>query len=131
MSNTLRIRHGGARLGTSAAKVAAAIRHPDAGTGVLIRPDLGSKFCGARKLCGDDHRHLVRCCRVSFPAEISIADPASSGPFNLGPGWKWGYGLLLNATDVPGGRRAGSGSWAGLFNTHFWIDYWYQQFGRS
>ena len=35
---------------------------------------------------------------------------------------KWGYGLLLNTADVPGMRRAGSGSWAGLRNTHFWID---------
>ncbi len=23
---------------------------------------------------------------------------------------------------MPGGRRAGSGSWAGLLNTHFWVD---------
>ena len=41
---------------------------------------------------------------------------------NAGPGWKWGLGLLLNSTDVPGMRRAWSGSWAGLCNTHFWID---------
>ena len=59
---------------------------------------------------------------LDFPAEIPTADPASSGPFNAGPGWKWGYGLLLNTTDIPGHRRAWSGSWAGLFNTHFWID---------
>ena len=39
-----------------------------------------------------------------------------------GPGNKWGYGLLLNMSDVPGRRRAGSGAWAGLFNTHFFID---------
>lgn len=24
--------------------------------------------------------------------------------------------------DVPGRRRAGSGAWAGLYNTHFWVD---------
>lgn len=30
--------------------------------------------------------------------------------------------MLLNTADIPGGRRAGSGAWAGLFNTHFWID---------
>jgi methyl acetate hydrolase len=23
---------------------------------------------------------------------------------------------------VPGMRRVGSGAWAGLFNTHFWVD---------
>ena len=42
--------------------------------------------------------------------------------FNAGPGCKWGYGLLLNTEDVPGMRRACSGAWAGLLNTHFWVD---------
>jgi methyl acetate hydrolase len=59
---------------------------------------------------------------LDFPAEIPTADPASSGPLNLGPGYKWGYGLLLNTADLPGRRRADTGAWAGLFNTHFWID---------
>ena len=59
---------------------------------------------------------------LDFPAEIPSSDPASSCDFNAGPGWKWGLGLLLNSTDVPGMRRAWSGSWAGLCNTHFWID---------
>ncbi len=59
---------------------------------------------------------------LDFPAELPTADPASSGPLNLGPGYKWGYGLLLNTRDQPGMRRAGSGAWAGLCNTHFWVD---------
>jgi CubicO group peptidase (beta-lactamase class C family) len=29
---------------------------------------------------------------------------------------------MINTQDVPGRRRAGSGAWAGLFNTHFWVD---------
>src|ERR1700728_4165121 len=41
---------------------------------------------------------------------------------NAGPGFKWGYGLLLNSADIPGMRRAWSGAWAGLCNTQFWID---------
>ena len=59
---------------------------------------------------------------LDFPPEIPTADPPITAEFNAGPGWKWGYGLLLNTADIPGGRRAGSGAWAGLFNTHFWID---------
>jgi methyl acetate hydrolase len=59
---------------------------------------------------------------LDFPAEIRTADPASTADFNAGPGYKWGYGLLLNTADVPGRRRAGSGAWAGLCNTHFWVD---------
>src|SRR5262249_14784305 len=59
--------------------------------------------------------------QLDFPAQTPTSDPACSGPLNLGPGYKWGYGLLLNTADQPGRRRAGSGAWAGLFNTHFWI----------
>jgi CubicO group peptidase (beta-lactamase class C family) len=59
---------------------------------------------------------------LEFPAAIPTSDPAATCDFNAGPGWKWGLGLLLNTVDLPGMRRAGSGSWAGLCNTHFWID---------
>lgn len=59
---------------------------------------------------------------LDFPAVISTADPAITDTMHSGPGWKWGHGLLLNTEDVPGRRRAGTGAWAGLFNTHFFID---------
>ena len=59
---------------------------------------------------------------LDFPAEIPTADPPITDTMYAGPSHKWGYGLLLNTTDVPGRRRAGTGSWAGLFNTHFFID---------
>jgi CubicO group peptidase (beta-lactamase class C family) len=59
---------------------------------------------------------------LDFPAECPTADPASSCDFSAGPGFKWGYGLLLNTLDLAGMRRAWSGSWAGLCNTHFWVD---------
>ncbi|MEV1291078.1 serine hydrolase domain-containing protein [Pseudonocardia sp. NPDC049635] len=59
---------------------------------------------------------------LDFPAEIPTADPPITATFAPGPGFKWGYGLLLNTADVPGARRAGTGAWAGLFNTHFWVD---------
>ena len=59
---------------------------------------------------------------LTFPAEIPTADPPITDTLRVGPGWTWGYGLLINNEDVPGGRRAGTGAWAGLFNTHFFID---------
>ncbi len=59
---------------------------------------------------------------LDFPAEIPTADPPITDTMHAGKGYKWGYGLLLNTADVPGRRRAGTGSWAGLFNTHFFID---------
>ena len=57
-----------------------------------------------------------------FPPAITTAHPELSADVNLGPGLKWGLGLLLNETRQPGMRAAGSGAWAGLFNTHFWVD---------
>ncbi|HEX3975043.1 MAG TPA: serine hydrolase domain-containing protein [Solirubrobacteraceae bacterium] len=59
---------------------------------------------------------------LEFPAEIRTADPESAFGLTLGPGYKWGHGLLLNTADLPGRRRAGSGGWMGLFNTFFWVD---------
>ena len=59
---------------------------------------------------------------LDVPEEVPTADPASSCTWRPGPGWKWGYGLLVNTSDRPGMRRAGSGAWAGLCNTQFWID---------
>jgi len=59
---------------------------------------------------------------LEFPAAIPTSDPAATCDFSAGPGFKWGYGLLLSTTDIPGMRRAGTGAWAGLCNTHFWVD---------
>jgi CubicO group peptidase (beta-lactamase class C family) len=59
---------------------------------------------------------------LDFPAEITTADETSSMSFAAGPGYKWGYGLLLNTEDIPGARRASSGPCAGLLNTHVWVD---------
>jgi methyl acetate hydrolase len=59
---------------------------------------------------------------LDVPAVIPTADPPISDTIELGPGFKWGFGLLLNTADIPGARRAGTGAWAGLFNTHFFID---------
>jgi hypothetical protein len=42
--------------------------------------------------------------------------PTSSTPGRAGG---WGYGLLLNTADLPGMRRAGSGSWPfALYNSY-------------
>jgi methyl acetate hydrolase len=48
--------------------------------------------------------------------------PRVSASFDLGPGHQWGLGLLLNTRREPGLRLAGSGGWAGVYNTFFWVD---------
>ena len=35
----------------------------------------------------------------------------------------WGYGVIINGQPLAQGRSAGSGSWAGVLNTYFWIDH--------
>ncbi|SCK30394.1 CubicO group peptidase, beta-lactamase class C family [Variovorax sp. HW608] len=34
----------------------------------------------------------------------------------------WGLGFHLTLVDLPGMRSAGTGDWAGVFNTYYWID---------
>ena len=54
---------------------------------------------------------------------VSVA-PAATNDAEFFPGMvkKWGLGFMLNTETVPGGRAAGSLTWAGLANTYFWID---------
>ena len=39
-----------------------------------------------------------------------------------GNSMKWGYGLMVNETEVAGRRSAGAGAWSGLYNTFFSVD---------
>ena len=39
-----------------------------------------------------------------------------------GTSMKWGYGFMVNETEVVGRRSAGAGAWSGLYNTFFSID---------
>ncbi len=59
---------------------------------------------------------------LELPTVIVSIDHTVTGDFILPPGWGWGHGLALNKIDLPGMRRAFSGSWGGLFGTGFWID---------
>jgi methyl acetate hydrolase len=34
----------------------------------------------------------------------------------------WGLGFHLTLTDLPGMRSSGTGDWAGVFNSYYWID---------
>jgi methyl acetate hydrolase len=50
--------------------------------------------------------------------------PALSNDVDLFPGiaCKWGLGHMLTMQAVADGRSAGSMTWAGLYNTYYWID---------
>ena len=48
---------------------------------------------------------------ISNTADMSVGNPAT-----------FGLGLLLHSEGIEGGRKAYSGSWAGLFNSYYWVD---------
>src|SRR5436190_6727254 len=50
--------------------------------------------------------------------------PDRAHDFELFPGMKvrWGLAYMLNLEPGPNGRSADSGSWAGIFNSYYWLD---------
>ncbi|MGQ0846142.1 MAG: serine hydrolase domain-containing protein [Sporichthyaceae bacterium] len=104
------------------------------GTSLYSTPSDYLRF--ARMLLGDGELDGVR---VLAPATVATAfadqiapleiptvlvslDHGLTGDFLLPPGWGFGLGFALNKIDLPGMRRAYSGSWGGIFNTGFWVD---------
>ena len=55
---------------------------------------------------------------------LKTTAPASSTDVDFFPGasLKWGLATMINMQPGPNGRSAGSLTWAGLYNTHYWID---------
>ena len=55
---------------------------------------------------------------------LKTTAPARSTDVDFFPGvsLKWGLGYMINMQPGPNGRSPGSLTWAGLFNTHYWID---------
>jgi methyl acetate hydrolase len=60
---------------------------------------------------------------LKFEKMVSVAQPltADFDPFG-GTTKTHSFGFMRNESDIPGRRRAGSQSWAGVLNTHYWID---------
>jgi methyl acetate hydrolase len=60
-----------------------------------------------------------------LPAGVlrSIA-PERANDLDLFPGApvRWGLGYMINMQPGPNGRSAGTVSWAGLFNSYYWLD---------
>lgn len=55
---------------------------------------------------------------------LKTTNPPLSGDVDFFPGvrLRWGLGGMINIDPVAGGRAAGSQTWAGLYNTYYWID---------
>jgi methyl acetate hydrolase len=79
---------------------------------------------GARIISDRTVRDMTRNHIGSLVVPLQpTANPALSKPFPLGAGVdKWGLGFQLKATAEPNARSIGSFSWAGIYNTEFWVD---------
>jgi methyl acetate hydrolase len=55
---------------------------------------------------------------------LKTANPQRSNDVDFFPGipCKWGLGYMINTQPGPNGRSAGSLTWAGIFNTYYWLD---------
>ncbi|WP_426438035.1 serine hydrolase domain-containing protein [Bradyrhizobium genosp. P] len=87
-------------------------------------------------LNGGSHagKTILRPQTVALMADNQIGDleagvmkttnPALSNNVDFFPGvrLRWGLGHMINLDPVAGGRKAGSLTWAGLYNTYYWID---------
>jgi CubicO group peptidase (beta-lactamase class C family) len=80
---------------------------------------------GARVLSADtvatafeDHIEGVPVPEVMTSCIPELSKDVPALPFPQG----WGLGFHLVTVDLPGLRSAGTGDWAGIFNTYYWID---------
>jgi methyl acetate hydrolase len=55
---------------------------------------------------------------------MKTANPQRSNDVDFFPGipCKWGLGYMINTQPGPNGRNAGSLTWAGIYNTYYWLD---------
>ncbi|MBV9771678.1 MAG: beta-lactamase family protein [Bryobacterales bacterium] len=87
-----------------------------------------------RKGSGPNGERILQARTVAMMTANQIGDlsagklktvrPALSSDVDFHPGFKdgFGFGFLINSKGYEGRRSAGSLAWAGVYNTHFWID---------
>jgi methyl acetate hydrolase len=85
----------------------------------------GGSFNGSRILAPETVALMSRNHIGDIEAGVlRTTNPARSTDVDFFPGQslKWGLGTMINVQEGPNGRSAGTLTWAGIFNTHYWID---------
>jgi CubicO group peptidase (beta-lactamase class C family) len=89
---------------------------------VLNRGQLGGTRILKESTIADMSKNQTGSVKVRLQP---TADPLRSKPFPLGAGedvWGLGFQIAAPKTPNPSMRSPGSMSWAGIFNTFYWID---------
>lgn len=85
----------------------------------------GGTLDGARVLRPETIALMQQNQIGDLPAGImKSCNPGLSNDVDFFPGARvrWGLGYMLNMDPSPNGRSAGTVSWAGLFNSYYWLD---------
>jgi methyl acetate hydrolase len=80
----------------------------------------GRRVLGAETvaMAFEDHIEGIPLPEVMHSCDPELSNDVPSLPVPQG----WGLGFHLVKVDLPGMRSAGTGDWAGIFNTYYWID---------
>jgi methyl acetate hydrolase len=80
----------------------------------------GARILGTEyvEMMFSDQLHGIPLPELMRSADPELTNDVPKLPFAQG----WGCGLQLILEDIPGMRRAGTGNWAGLLNSYYWID---------
>jgi len=92
----------------------------------LLRAMLGSGALDGTRILRPETVALINTNQIGEleAGILKTTAPARSTDVDFFPGisLKWDLGYMINMQPVPNGRSPGSLTWAGLFNTHYWID---------
>jgi methyl acetate hydrolase len=93
--------------------------------GLFVRMLLNGGALNGKRILGEKSARMMLESQTGAVVvkEQQSANQALSRNFPVGAGKdKWGLGFQLAADRRPNRRSPGSGTWAGIFNTHFFID---------
>jgi CubicO group peptidase (beta-lactamase class C family) len=94
--------------------------------GTFMRLFLNGGRAGDRRLVSEKMIQLMTSNQIGAVRVVQqpTADAARSRPFPIGSAKDtFGFGFQIETAPIePGLRSAGSYSWGGIYNTHFWID---------
>ena len=80
----------------------------------------GSQVLAAKTVDTMFHNHIGELRPKALVTQVP--EVSNDADLAFGASATFGLGLLIHPEGLPSGRRANTGSWAGLFNTYYWID---------